>query len=134
MTPRDFQNLSYERIGDAYAMMVQARFGAAYYMAGYAVECALKACIAKLRIFDIPQNMLKQVYIHDFTALIKTAGLEDEHKSTYDNDVDFRTKWDIAKLWSPESRYSSRNQQNATDLIAAVDHPDGVLEWIRQHW
>jgi hypothetical protein len=41
----DFQNLATERLSDAEALIAGGRFDCAYYVAGYAVECALKACI-----------------------------------------------------------------------------------------
>jgi HEPN domain-containing protein len=44
----ELQRLAMERIGDARALLAARRWSAAYYIAGYAVECALKACIAKL--------------------------------------------------------------------------------------
>ena len=43
----DFQKLAEDRIADAGALFEAHRYDAAYYLAGYAVECALKACIAK---------------------------------------------------------------------------------------
>jgi hypothetical protein len=37
--------------------------------------------------------------------------------------------------WSEESRYESRWEQEAKDLIAAIeDATDGVLVWIKAHW
>ncbi len=44
----DFERLTEERVNDARALLAAGRWPAAYYLAGYAVECALKACIAKL--------------------------------------------------------------------------------------
>lgn len=48
MTRSDLQKLAAERIADAKALLAMKRWSAAYYLAGYAVECGLKACIAKL--------------------------------------------------------------------------------------
>lgn len=42
------QQLSEQHLGDAQVLLEQKRWPGAYYLAGYAVECALKACIAKL--------------------------------------------------------------------------------------
>jgi HEPN domain-containing protein len=47
MNRRDFQKLALIRIADAQVLFQNGRYDAAYYLAGYAVECALKACIAK---------------------------------------------------------------------------------------
>jgi len=48
MNRTDLKNLAEERLGDAQVLFDNNRFGAAYYVVGYAVECGLKACIAKL--------------------------------------------------------------------------------------
>jgi len=41
------QALAEARVTDARTLLSAKRFDAAYYLAGYAVECALNACIAK---------------------------------------------------------------------------------------
>ena len=43
----DFQILAVERLEDAKALASLGRYAAAFYLAGYSIECALKACIAK---------------------------------------------------------------------------------------
>lgn len=47
MNRSDFQDLAQIRLAEAAALLQAERFDGAYYLAGYAVECALKACIAK---------------------------------------------------------------------------------------
>ena len=47
MNRRDFQELSRIRLKEAQALLEQGLWDGAYYLAGYAEECALKACIAK---------------------------------------------------------------------------------------
>jgi HEPN domain-containing protein len=42
------QQLAEERVRDAKALPNAGQWSGAYYLAGYAVECGLKACIAKL--------------------------------------------------------------------------------------
>jgi HEPN domain-containing protein len=48
MNRTDLQILAEDRLKDAEVLLAKGRFAAAYYLAGYAVECGLKACIAKL--------------------------------------------------------------------------------------
>ena len=45
MNRSELQRLSNERIEDAQALLAASRWAGAYYLAGYAVECALKACV-----------------------------------------------------------------------------------------
>jgi len=78
MNREDFQKLTQERLKDAEALLRQQRYSAAYYLCGYAVECALKACIAKqTKEFDFPPDpaTIREIYVHDLEKLTKSAGL-----------------------------------------------------------
>ncbi|MGD0298300.1 MAG: HEPN domain-containing protein [Bryobacteraceae bacterium] len=51
------QQLSEQHLADAQVLLEQKRWPGAYYLAGYSVECALKACIAKLtKVHDFPDT------------------------------------------------------------------------------
>ncbi|HYP39716.1 MAG TPA: HEPN domain-containing protein [Chloroflexia bacterium] len=57
MNRDDFRKLAGLRITEAKVLLDNACYEAAYYLSGYAVECALKACIAKkTRRFDFPDK------------------------------------------------------------------------------
>jgi HEPN domain-containing protein len=43
MNRTDLQNLAEERLADSELLLANGRYGTAYYIAGYAVECGLKA-------------------------------------------------------------------------------------------
>jgi hypothetical protein len=47
MNRNDFQKISRLRVKEAKALLDNGYPAGAYYLMGYAVECALKACIAK---------------------------------------------------------------------------------------
>ena len=49
MDRRELQSLSRVRAKEAKALLDAGLHEGAFYLAGYAVECALKACIAKTR-------------------------------------------------------------------------------------
>lgn len=44
---KDLQSLARTRLAEAKILLDAGRSDGAYYLAGYAVECALKACIAR---------------------------------------------------------------------------------------
>lgn len=44
MTRTELQRLAIERLADARALLTTKRWSGAFYLAGYAVECGLKAC------------------------------------------------------------------------------------------
>ena len=58
----DFQKLAAERLSDAEAPIAAGHFDCAYYTAGYAVECALKACVAnKTKEDDFPPREVRKI-------------------------------------------------------------------------
>ena len=113
------------------------RFEASYYLAGYAVECALKACIAKkTKRFDFPDKSLAiGAYSHDLLQLAKVADVDEEIMAESANDPLFLVQWTLARKWSEQSRYHSKRKEEAQALLKAVgDRKQGILRWIRQHW
>ena len=76
MNRLEFQDLAVERLGDAEALLSAGRYAGAYYLAGYAVECALKACIArKTKQDDFPPKEAKDYWVHRIPDLLGFAGL-----------------------------------------------------------
>jgi len=109
----------------------------AYYLAGYAVECALKACIAKqTHRHDFPDKKRgDDSYTHDLIKLVKIANLENELQQEINANVIFRDNWTIAQKWSEATRYRLFTQDDAVVLYAAiVDEKDGVLSWLKKYW
>ncbi|MBA4748235.1 MAG: HEPN domain-containing protein [Sphingopyxis sp.] len=66
-----FQKLAELRLNDAELLLANERFSSAYYLAGYAVELGLKACISKQIVADtIPEkSFIIKVHTHDFESL-----------------------------------------------------------------
>jgi len=59
MNRNDFQRLAELRLKEARVLLAAELPDGAYYLSGYAVECALKACIAKrTREHDFPEKKL----------------------------------------------------------------------------
>lgn len=111
-------------------------YDGAYYMAGYAVECALKACIAKeTRRHQFPdKKRVDSSHSHDLMQLIKVARLEDEHRERIRNDKDFKANWGVAVLCSEQSRYQRHNPDSARAMVLAVSkRHNGVIAWIKLH-
>ena len=79
MDRADFQRLAIVRLDEAHALYAANHFSGSYYLGGYAVECALKACIAKnIRAEEWPEKGFSQrLYTHEPPALLKLAGLDD---------------------------------------------------------
>ncbi len=106
MNRSELQQLAKDRIRDAKTLLEGGRWSAAYYLAGYAVECALKACIAKLmRPEEFPDKQLaERCWTHDLDRLVAVAGLRDLRDMANRSDPDLLASWDVVKDWNEASR------------------------------
>jgi HEPN domain-containing protein len=131
----DFQRLAKDRIRDAEALLRAKRWGAAYYLAGYAVECGLKSCvIRRLMITDLfpERKFSEQCWTHGLAQLLGLAGLKADMAAA---DPDLQENWDIAKDWRESSRYARTMKDKAEALYDAIaDKKQGVLAWIKGRW
>jgi hypothetical protein len=133
----DLQRLAKERIGDAKALLATRRWSGAYYLAGYAVECALKACIAKLmKSEEFPdRNFAEKCWTHHLPQLVILAGLKSAFDLALKADPDLRNSWDTVKDWNESSRYGRVPKSDAEELYEAItDKKHGVFSWLIQHW
>jgi hypothetical protein len=136
VTRKEFQQLATERTEDAEALLQADRFSCAYYVGGYAVECALKACIAgQTRQDDFPPRDAIKYYTHDLVRLLEIAGLGTEHAEYAEQDAIFRQNWGIVRQWNEEARYQTFTQEQAAKLLTAITDPqNGVLQWLKRSW
>lgn len=117
---------------DARALLEAGRWAGAYYMIGYAVECALKAAIARrTKEFDFPdKHVANEAWSHRPGQLLK---LTDTKPPPQDSKLGLH--WEAVRDWNEESRYEQRSRPEAKQLFEAVTDPvDGVLQWIRSFW
>ena len=137
MERKDLQELSKVRLKEASALLNLGLWDGAYYLAGYAVECAIKACIAKgTRRYEFPdKKKVESSHSHNLRDLIRVAGLDDARIEQAKRDPDFQTNWDIVERWSEQSRYRRHSPEPARELLKAVgDRRHGVISWIKLHW
>jgi hypothetical protein len=137
MNRRDFQDLSRLRLREARALMGLRLPDGAYYLAGYAVECALKACIAKrTQRYEFPDKKRAEAsYSHNLAQLLNEAGIKSAFADESRRDQSFKDNWDLVQLWSEQSRYETHPMEAAEALLQAInDRNHGVLACIRRHW
>ncbi len=138
MNRRDFQVLSNLRLRDARVLLENQRFSGAYYLLGYAVECALKACIArKSKRFDFPdRRMVNDSYTHDLEKLLRVSGLLDVYEEERQANPQLEINWSIVKQWSEEARYIAdiTDAQAKEFYLAVIARQGGVLTWLRKWW
>jgi len=138
MNRNDFQRVSRLRVKEAKVLLDSDCAPGAYYLIGYAVECALKACIAKkTKRYDFPdRKQVNDSYTHDLEKLVTLAGLRAEFNSDIQSNPIFEDNWDLVREWSEQSRYDdSISISDARDLYSACTaRKNGVLSWIKKWW
>ncbi len=137
MNRKQLQDLALERCFDANSLLAAGRWSGAYYLAGYAVECGLKACIAKrTNKHDFPDKALAmQCYTHKIETLVEVAGLKLIRSRDVTASPALGGHWLVVKDWDEAARYQNWTEMQARKLYLAVtDASNGVLPWIRGHW
>lgn len=135
--PADFRTLCTTRLEEARTLLAAGQPSGAYYLTGYAVECALKACITRdFRAFSMPnKRLVEKAHTHDLAELLKLANLGIPHDAALSADPHFAVNWATVKDWSEASRYEEWSIPQASDLfLAASDVSHGVVPWIQQQW
>ena len=136
MTRNELRQLAADRIADAKALLSLKCWAGAYYLAGYAVECGLKVCIAKLmKSEEFPdKTFAEKCWTHDLERLVVLAGLSARDTSAA-ADAELSDNWITVKDWSEASRYLRSTKAQAVELYAAItNQKHGVIPWIRLHW
>ena len=139
MNRADLQSLAQERILDAEALLTGGRWSFAYYVSGYAVECALKSCFLARMILTgwvfEDRSKIEDCRTHDFNRLISLSDLTTQLNATQAANRPFAINWAIATQWKVTDRYAQKSEALAKELYSAItDKPDGVLPWITNYW
>jgi hypothetical protein len=139
MTRKDLQDLSRLRLREAQALFKARLYDGSVYLAGYAIELALKARICRLlRVKEYPLSgdIGRAFKIHNLDQLKVLGGLSAEidvkkNKELFDN-------WSKAVAWDPEQRYDTPGKYNASNAKAILDgltaKPNGVFTWLSKRW
>jgi HEPN domain len=138
VTRADFQQLADVRLREAKALLDAGLWDGAYYLAGYAVEVALKACIIKsiMATDAFPEKKFSEnCWTHDLEKLIALAGLTSAWEAASKADPTLGDKWQIVEEWSERARYYRITETEAKELYIAVsDTTHGMLTWIKTQW
>lgn len=137
MNRKDLKILAEIRLQEASALISKKHYDGAYYLCGYAVECALKSCIAKkTKVHDFPdKRIVNDSYTHNLNQLVRVAGLQPALDLEMRRDANFAVNWAIVKDWNEDSRYERHDAAVAKGLyLPASDKKHGVLRWLKHHW
>ena len=126
-----------DRVRDAEVLLDAGQWSGAYYLAGYAVECGLKACIDKLsKVHDYPdKDFVIRCYTHRIENLVFLAGLTKERDVAAKVNLALDKHWSIVKDWDEDARYQQQIELKAREIFTAISDPaNGVLPWITVRW
>jgi HEPN domain-containing protein len=134
----DLQALAQLRITEAQCLRGAGNYCGAYYLTGYAIECAFKAAIAKqIKEHDFPdKKLVNDSYTHNLEKLLDTSGLKKSLEEAMQASAALELNWSIVKDWSEEARYRHDiTEPMAKDLMeACTSKPDGVYQWLINWW
>jgi hypothetical protein len=144
MTRTEFQQIAILRLEEAETLLVQGKYNGCCYLAGYALESALKAVICRQMdnddFFDVLKSETVRAFkIHNLKELIILAGLSRKYDDLRINNLILYDNWLIIFdeiRWSEQLRYqTAMTQKNAENMILAINQPEnGIFEWIRKYW
>ena len=138
MKKNELQKITLIRIEEAKILLQNKFYSGAYYLAGYALECAIKACLSKQisRHYIPEKRFIMEVYTHDLQKLIKLDdNLSIAHTERLKSDQAFDINWSIVKDWNEHARYRQYDSKKAEELIKAITSTKGgILTWVQQYW
>lgn len=145
-TRSEFQILSNRRLVEAKALQSVGHYGAAFYLAGYAVECGLKSAVCntlQIDVFNLSTELHKGFKTHRLDHLIVLSGLSKKlvEDTTTDEELSFaanpfvRAPDRIAnwESWSEEVRYNVADCNSAA-CNNFIDNVEIFLSWLKDRW
>ncbi|WP_028527203.1 hypothetical protein [Runella limosa] len=144
----DFQTMAGLKVVEAKVLCSGGHHKAAFYLAGYALEFALKAAVCKC--LDMPDffkekqkgtagyvgGVLEKYKTHDIKTLIVLAGLYNKLEDYKTVNSDFGLAWyHIENLnWSERCRYelAGHSDIDVNKFVEGIETQ--FLPWISQHW
>lgn len=138
MDRTQLQQLAELRLKDAEVLLTASRWGAGYYLLGYCIECALKACIAKQFLADeVPdKKLVNDFYTHRLDQLLTISGVKSELEKRAKTDTNFEINWNTVRDWNETVRYElGVTEALARGMYEAVTNaPSGILPWLKTQW
>ncbi len=138
MNRSSLQQIAFIRVKEAGILLENGCYEGAYYLTGYAVECAFKAYISKrTKRYDFPdRKRVMDSHTHDLEKLLFISGLKSQHQFQLDKSPEFVVNWNTVLDWRENTRYTAFiSETDAINLFAAVTAPEnGILTWLKKFW
>ncbi|HXH27331.1 MAG TPA: HEPN domain-containing protein [Candidatus Acidoferrum sp.] len=128
-----FKDLAQKRFQEAQILLNSLEYSGAYYLSGYAVEFALKACYCKgVSKHSFPdKEIVKKLYSHILNELLMVSNIKSAFDAEVKSNIQLQTCWEVTKDWSEKSRYQVIKKSDAESMVQSVEI---VLNWIKTLW
>jgi len=146
--PKIIREIAEERLAEAIILRDKGKYNGAFYLAGYAVELALKAKICDNfgfpNLFDEDDQsaitgigeLRKAVKKHDLFVLLMFSGLKIKFDDAMANDKGFlRINSLLFKNWNESYRYKPCGFCKDYDVIEMIDlmtNANNIMQWINR--
>ena len=132
------RTLADSKLEESRVLLENELWTGAYYMAGLAVECALKSCLAgAVKEYDFPdKQFVNAMYVHNLESLFKLNGaLWAAFQAEIKADAKLRDNWSTVKDWDDGKRYDVVAELEARAFYqASTEAVSGLMGWIRGKW
>jgi HEPN domain-containing protein len=132
------QKLAESRLEEGRLLLEGGQWTGAYYLTGLAVECALKACLARaVKEHDYPdKKFVNDMHQHKLQKLVELdSALWLMLQGDMRIDENLKVNWNTVKDWDDEKRYDIVQEKEARAAYdATADAGSGVMPWIRGKW
>ena len=128
-TSDDLRELAELRLEEARALLGHGLHSGAFYLAGYAVELALKAVLTSdLSSYSMPNKReVTSAYTHRLIELARAANLDPSGAGK-----PVRVAWHVATAaWAPDARYRKYGKVAAEEMVNSAEE---IVSWLKAHW
>ena len=149
-TRTEFQELASLRIDEANTLLAQNYPDGAFYLAGYAVKCALKSAICKTLDIDdfidmysskahsakVKDDIVQKFKTHDYGTLLVLSGLYFKLEETLATDEALSNACFFIRTvtWTEQYRYEITARKEQTIVQEFISSVNTLLQWIKTHW
>ncbi len=134
----DFEHLADIRIKEARVLFAAGLLDGAYYLGGYALECALKVVIVEALPVEtlVHHRQIQDYHTHDLASLMRHAYLLEALEEDRVAKPGLDASWTVVNRWSEQERHAHGvDADTVFEFLTSIDdESDGILPWVKQHW
>lgn len=143
------QKLTHQRLADAAILLTANQPDTAFYLAGYAIECALKAAVCRTLDQDdfyqpdrtnkgsryVQDRVFREFKTHNYSDLLVLSGLSAKFERARTEDSQLEIAWTRVRSmnWSEQVRYRI-DFLSVLAVSEFVESVNTIILWISKYW